>query len=333
MRTYIILAFLSLSCIFDVNGLTTNELTSLDNALRTVVRGPAVATTVRLAFHDCVGGCNGCLNVDNPDNAGLEDLVGNLETAYTDNSLSALVSRADFWAYAGIYAVKEAIASTNAGCDSEDCTVSDIDLTFQTGRVDCATAPYTDADVQLPGPHLTYAELTSFYYSRFGMTAEEAVAIMGAHTLGAASQDNSGFRGAWIAGGAADFNNEYYTALLNNAWTQRDVSATRDNSAWQWNARDVGFMLNSDMCLLKEIVVDGNGESSCNYATCANSAGADYVQAFADSQDTWLQVFARAFTKMQAAGDFTLVDLVEEATTTTTARPARPGRPGRPGRG
>ena len=32
-----------------------------------------------------------------------------------------------------------------------------VDLTFQTGRVDCATAPYTDADVQLPGPHLTYA--------------------------------------------------------------------------------------------------------------------------------------------------------------------------------
>ena len=27
--------------------------------------------SLRLAFHDCVGGCDGCINVNNHDNAGL----------------------------------------------------------------------------------------------------------------------------------------------------------------------------------------------------------------------------------------------------------------------
>ena len=34
--------------------------------------GSAKARMVRLTFHDCVGGCDGCLNVNDPDNAGLE---------------------------------------------------------------------------------------------------------------------------------------------------------------------------------------------------------------------------------------------------------------------
>ena len=39
---------------------------------------------LRLGFHDCVGGCDGCLNVDNDSNAGLADVVADLEVLYTD---------------------------------------------------------------------------------------------------------------------------------------------------------------------------------------------------------------------------------------------------------
>ena len=37
---------------------------------------------VRLSFHDCVGGCDGCLNTDNEDNAGLAPLVAAYEEIY-----------------------------------------------------------------------------------------------------------------------------------------------------------------------------------------------------------------------------------------------------------
>jgi len=294
-----------------VSGLSSDDLTDLDNKLRQVVRGTTIATAVRLAFHDCVGGCNGCLNINNEDNAGLPDLVEDLETLYTDNSLDTLLTRADFWAYAGIYALEKAIEFTNEDCDTCD-TVPSLNLTFQTGRVDCDTAPYTDDDVHLPGPHMTYDELVTFYNDEFGMTAEEAVAIMGGHTLGGADEDNSGFKGLWVVGENRYFNNGYYDLMLSDSvtWTQRDVSDDATDPKWEWLSGGSGFMLNSDMCLLKNISLSTDGESSCTFDGCGDSSGADYVRAFSASESAWLTVFAQAWVKMQSNGNFTLVDLV-----------------------
>lgn len=68
---------------------------------------------VRLAFHDCCGpsaGCDGCVNLGFADNAGLKPAVDNLENLYTNASLniSTLLSRADFWALAGLTAANYA---------------------------------------------------------------------------------------------------------------------------------------------------------------------------------------------------------------------------------
>ena len=89
---------------------------------------------VRLTFHDCVGGCDGCLNVNDPDNAGLEDLVADLEAVYQSEGLSSVISRADMWALLGVWAVQQTIDKSNEEC--EDCgTVPDLDVSFQWGRV------------------------------------------------------------------------------------------------------------------------------------------------------------------------------------------------------
>ena len=49
-----------------------------------------MAKMIRIGFHDCVGGCDGCLNVDNDSNAGLSGIVATLEDLYTDEVLSPL---------------------------------------------------------------------------------------------------------------------------------------------------------------------------------------------------------------------------------------------------
>ena len=90
------------------------------------------------------------MNVDNPENGGLSDLVEQLETLYEDEGYSSLISRstcctccivylilssrADFWALAGIAAVEKGIENANEDCDSDDCEVPDADLSFQWGR-------------------------------------------------------------------------------------------------------------------------------------------------------------------------------------------------------
>ena len=117
----------------DCAGLTSSQVNKVIRKARSVV-GPAKPAMVRLTFHDCVGGCDGCLNVNDPDNAGLEDLVADLEAVYQSEGLSSVISRADMWALLGVWAVQQTIDKSNEEC--EDCgTVPDLDVSFQWGRV------------------------------------------------------------------------------------------------------------------------------------------------------------------------------------------------------
>ena len=60
-------------------------------------------------FHSCVGGCNGCFNVNESGNKGMKDIFDKLEQIYGQLELQRSgVSRADFWALAGIVAVEQA---------------------------------------------------------------------------------------------------------------------------------------------------------------------------------------------------------------------------------
>lgn len=95
-----------------------------------------IAGFVRLSFHDCVSQCDGAINIDNSDNAGmvcdpqnfsmvmvtdiammcnfsimiagLNRYIRELETAFTDNDVYDIMSRADFWALCGAEAVLKA---------------------------------------------------------------------------------------------------------------------------------------------------------------------------------------------------------------------------------
>ena len=64
--------------------------------------------------------CDGCLNINNPDNAGLAPVITALDSVYNGNHNSAM-SRADFWVLASIVAVEDAVCKANEGpCDPEE---------------------------------------------------------------------------------------------------------------------------------------------------------------------------------------------------------------------
>ena len=81
-----------------------------------------------LSFHDCVGGCDGCINTDNDSNNGLADLIAALDDVYTTNELSSLLTRADHWAIMGVWAVQNTI--DNAVSNGYDVPDLDVDYTY-----------------------------------------------------------------------------------------------------------------------------------------------------------------------------------------------------------
>ena len=79
-------------------------------------------------FHDCVGGCNGCINFNNTDNNGLAPAVLALTSLYTTNNYKSYgVSIADFFALAATVAVTAAVQGSNSvrngglACNAKSC--------------------------------------------------------------------------------------------------------------------------------------------------------------------------------------------------------------------
>jgi len=173
---------------------------------------------VRLGFHDCVGGCDGCVNLSNPANAGLDlpmDVLRPIVKRY-DN----LLTRADVWALAAMTAAEDMQGHAD-GRQSYDFNYY--------GRQTCSDDEAGGPDVTLPSSHLTTSGVLNFFGSAFGFDATETVAIMGAHALGRLSNRNSGFDGTWVPGGD-QLNNRFFQFLVNGGNPTADYVSTNERN-------------------------------------------------------------------------------------------------------
>lgn len=142
------------------------------------------------------------MNLENPANFGLLPAVEALSPVVADfESEEHNLSRADIWAYAVLVAA--------------DVSQSDLVFTegFRVGRKNCETvgtcsssdpsfcaANGPDTVEDFPSTSFTTHQLLDYFRVHFGFNADETVAIMGAHTMGRALVENSGFRGdnGWV---------------------------------------------------------------------------------------------------------------------------------------
>jgi Peroxidase len=167
-----------------VAGISTAQLITAARAeiAAAIAAAPAntamAAKMVRLSFHDCVGGCDGCVDMTNLDNRGLDTPINVLQPIVAKYTGNTPLTRADIWALAGLTAAGNAQATTSVA----------FPLTL-IGRPVCANFPNGTAatragpDRTMPSAHLTSQQLVTFFSDSFGFTADETVAIMGAHTL------------------------------------------------------------------------------------------------------------------------------------------------------
>jgi len=285
-------------------------------------RADRYAHTVRIAFHDCVGGCDGCINRANPDNFGpMLDTLTDIDRIY-DSKYRNSMSRADFYILTAVTGLEEALEFNNANLTQtfgffsfNQNFIEPVDFNFKYGRCDCSTSPTTNTQRDFPFGGFDYQQVMNFFKEEFGFSESETVAIMGAHTLGGASgAGGSGFEGFWKedATAAARLNNRYYALLVDRGLNWANIDISRDNGfpdpRWQWVAGTTPagvpapFMLNADVALIRDIQPDTDGKSSCQFRQCSLSPTAETVETFARDGNRWMREFVKVWDKMTTKG-------------------------------
>jgi len=213
-------------------------------------------------FHDGVGGADACTDMNEGDNAGLSACLANGEFGHSLKDLygnfCTRMSLADFEVIAA-QAVMSLLATEG---EPKETLSAGFKANFHFGRTTatgdaCRNSTHAEGSLILPNPALGCSEVDRVFVNNMGLTWEQATALMGVHSLGRASTDNSGFDGYWMdPHNAKKFNNKYYTALIAVSWCP-EYNVGGNPNKHQWKRCDAGsdsfawkeMMLNTDMCL------------------------------------------------------------------------------------
>lgn len=166
---------------------------------------PCMPIMVRLGWHDAgtynvkdgTGGANGSIRFkperDHDANNGLfiaMNLLEPIKQKFPD------ISYADLYQLASVHAIEFARGPK---------------IPFRLGRRD-VTAEETTPDGRLPDANQRMGHLRDVFY-RMGLNDKEITVLSGAHTLGSAHKDRSGFEGPWTKEPVV-FDNSYFVEIL-----------------------------------------------------------------------------------------------------------------------
>lgn len=166
---------------------------------------PCMPIMVRLAWHDAgtfsakdnTGGANASIRFDAEISHGA-----NAGLTWAAQQLQTIKDAVPEIGYADLYQLASVVAVEFAGGPS---------IPFRLGRKDAKEKEVTP-DGRLPDAKKGHEHLRDIFY-RMGMVDREIVALSGAHALGRAHPDRSGFDGAWTKEPLV-FDNSYFTELL-----------------------------------------------------------------------------------------------------------------------
>lgn len=210
---------------------------------------PCMPIMVRLAWHDAgtykaadgTGGANASIRFADESGHGANAGLG-----IARKLLEPIKQSFPNMGYADLYQLASVVAIEYAGGPV---------IPFRTGRVD-ATEKETTPDGRLPDADKRMPHLRDVFY-RMGLTDMEITALSGAHTLGSAHKDRSGFDGPWTKEPVV-FDNSYFIEILKET---PDPSLLR---------------LASDMAILDE---EETKELCKKYAADKDAFFADYTDA------------------------------------------------------
>lgn len=270
-----------------------------------------VGGVLRLPFHDAAsydqkdrsGRPSGCVNFNDPGNNGLAAIINGIEPVYQMHK--DVISRADYWVLVANVAIKESRGPVVA---------------YQWGRIDC-NGDYPPLG-RLPDNEGNFTELMNVFVNRMGLTVRDVVALLGAHSLGRAMPENSGYEFYWSRS-ASLFRNEYYQDLLNSHWKRTSNNFAFHSTTHQWldpqqNGTSI-MRLNADMSIVYNVGKggDGNCADTDNTASCTfNQDTIDIVKDFAAHLQRWFIDFATAWVKLTSLGYDNLIPIFSNPSST-----------------
>ena len=277
------------------------------------------ALFLRLGFHGCVGGCNGCINFNNADNNGLQQGVDILNTTYYSNGFDKIVSLADFFALATALSIKTAVEASNtqrSGTTSSPCPVPCFAMQWgRTTAKDCSK----DAS-QLPSPTMTGDQMFGYFSQAFGFSKTQVVALMGAHSIGSASALNSGYSGKWTGTQNKGLSEVFFYHMINSSLSYSNVNVAPGTNPAKWEFKasladgtNAGFMLNTDFEVFYNLTLDANAKTTCQLnpqcgltnscsGYCPTSSTFQTAYNYSQSCSTFMKDFKSVITLMLANG-------------------------------
>ncbi|PLN82686.1 putative cytochrome c peroxidase Ccp1 [Aspergillus taichungensis] len=228
---------------------------------------------LRLAWHASgtydketgTGGSNGATmrfapESDHGANAGLKHARDFLEPI---KAQFPWISYSDLWTLAGACAVQELGGPT---------------IPWRPGRQDKDVAGCTP-DGRLPDAAKEQKHVHSVF-DRMGFTDQETVALIGAHSLGRAHTDRSGFDGPWDFSPTV-FTNEFFRLLSEEKWQEKKWNGPRQFTD---KSTQTLMMLPTDIALVKDKTFK------------------KYVDIYAKDSETFFKDFSNAFVKLLELG-------------------------------
>ena len=289
MKGWILATFLA-ALFATSSGITSETVSAIKEDMREWLNSNSryIGRGLRLSFHDCVSfACDGCVNLSQAANVGLDEVIEELENEIIVNYQDEM-SRADFWALAGIVALE--VGATNGGTNLPE-------IVFKSGRVDCAVSQDDDQEFEYPNGAMDHDSMFAYMESHFGYNANQTTALMGAHALGNMHFKFSSYAGTFTTGAHKELNNQYFSDMFEMTWIEETF---KKSELFQYygvdsDGQDIGARLFTDMELLYQITLDEDGSSSCTLEECGHSDTYDLSYEYANDNDKWASDFATVF--------------------------------------